>query len=283
MQQSNGYPPQSRLPTDSCFPTIEVIHKPTSLNRPLPQPVSPLNSTRKFTRGLPYQPVNNTTSTCNASFTDERLNLSKVPSSFDPSFCFRPTGVPDSKLWYHLEWTGDCNTSMSTNGSVKQSNKYSRYLNKKSNHLHRLIFACSHKSDCCLHVNEYSSDTKTCSSLGNDIHENETIQICSACSTRHPLLACNEMNPHENHCVQQRIINKSKSSKKLKNNHCHRCIKSKTGSQEISTLREGKDGTATTTTTTTKLSESLTPLVEPLPKEVFFNRLLLTRVNILIN
>ncbi|CAH8854918.1 unnamed protein product [Trichobilharzia szidati] len=282
--QSNGYPPQSRLATDSCFPTIEVIHKPSSLNRPLPQPVSPL-STKKLIRGLPYQqPVNNTTSTCNASFTDERLNLSKVPTSFDPAFCFRPTGVPDSKLWYHLEWTGDCNTSMGTNGGVKQSNKYSRYINKKSNHLHRLIFACSHKSDCCcLHVNEYSGgDTKTRSSIiGNDIHENETTQICSACSTRHPLLACNEMNPHQHHCTQQ-LMNKSKSSKKWKNNRCHSsCTKNKTGSREISTLREGKDGSTTTTATTTKLSESLSPLVEPLPREVFFNRLLLTRLSVM--
>ncbi|CAH8560289.1 unnamed protein product [Heterobilharzia americana] len=224
------------------LPTSVEMHSPT-LARPLPPPVSSFSTTKPVKIG-PEPPPKIKDFTSNVSVGVEQRHLPKVPVPSELSFCFRPTGVPDPKL-----------CPVDTNGRVRRLTKSNRSLNKKSVNIQYLFCTCPREANYS-QINDFAGDLKTCCSSTSDSHGNELTKMCSACVAHHPLLSSFGVNDPKNHHVPP-INSKSKPSEKWKKYDSYNRSKHKKDFSEISTLKG-----------------------ETLPKEVFFNRLLLTRLSV---
>ncbi|CAH8516724.1 unnamed protein product [Schistosoma turkestanicum] len=263
--QSNDFQTQSTITQNSRFLIDPVLHVPP-VSRPLPPIISPTDATTSVKNNTD-QLKTITSPTSNVHINNDQLNLSKFSTPFEESFCFRPVGTPDPKLWYHLEWTGNHNDNiMDASGVIKRSSKL---LNKRSSNLQRLFCTCTHTDDYS-HVNDCSSnkdDTTT-----RNLHENEINKICSGCTTRYPLLSPPEVNSIKNHDILL-SVNNSKCLKKWKKHHNR--LKHRKDRSKHSVFKGDKNELMLSET-----SKSLDHLIETLPKEVFFNRLLLTRLSV---
>ncbi|KAH8870741.1 Plexin-A4 [Schistosoma japonicum] len=162
--QSNRIQPQSMAAQNSP----EVIHTPY-ISRPLPE-ISPANVIRSM-KNNSNQPVTVTGPTHNVHVSDVQSRLS-TPS--EVSFCFRPTGVPDPKLWYHLERPVNHNTIADASGENKKSSKL--LDNRSNNHMKRLFCTCMHKVDYT-HVNDCIVNKGNILAL--DLCEDELTKMCS--------------------------------------------------------------------------------------------------------
>ncbi|TNN15590.1 Plexin-A4 isoform 3, partial [Schistosoma japonicum] len=263
--QSNRIQPQSMAAQNSRFSIAEVIHTPY-ISRPLPE-ISPANVIRSM-KNNSNQPVTVTGPTHNVHVSDVQSRLS-TPS--EVSFCFRPTGVPDPKLWYHLERPVNHNTIADASGENKKSSKL--LDNRSNNHMKRLFCTCMHKVDYT-HVNDCIVNKGNILAL--DLCEDELTKMCSgACTTRHPLLSPTEMNTSNNNHNVLLSYTKSKSFEKWGKHHFNRSKSRRKETSEISVLNGEKNALMQSATL-----KSLDRLMETLPKEVFFNRLLLTRLSV---
>ncbi|XP_018651958.1 putative plexin [Schistosoma mansoni] len=260
----NAFQPQPTVTQNSCFSVDEFVHTPP-MSRPLP-PISSSGTTMSFKNNTD-QIMTIINPTLNAHISSDQLHMPKFSTPSDEPFCFRPVGTPDPKLWYHLEWKGNHNDNiMDASGTIKKSTKR---LDKRSDNLDRLLCICTHNVHDS-HVNNCLCNKGDVST--RDLNKNKVTKMCSGCTTRHPLLSPSEVNSLKNHATLL-SVNKSKRFKKWKKHHNR--LNYKRDTSELSVFKGEKNALMPSET-----SKSLDHLMETLPKEVFFNRLLLTRLSV---
>ncbi|THD28805.1 Plexin A [Fasciola hepatica] len=187
----------------------------------------------------------------------------------------RPTGSPDPRLWCHLEYPG----VTAGNGALRRSPELSltrRGRIRKSLELKVTGTRCSHKTKCnCLR----KADT----TVGRDVSDTDSPRIGSwtsrSRSTRQPPSTTRmDVTGTGDAVVRRPLLDKSGE---FQDSHID-----KTASRSLRTrvIRSRKSRRCKSSQGSLKRNQTpvgFDRLMESLPKEVFFNRLVLTRLSVL--
>lgn len=200
-------------------------------------------------------------------------NASRAPK-LPPAHALRPTGFPDPSLWYHLEWTGTT-TSNGILHSSPQSNSSRKRRTRKSPKSEATNTRCSHRTKCnCLR--------NAGTNLGRSLSDSDSSRVGvwtsrSRAGRRSPSAAPMDATGTSDSFVRRPLFDKrgenqdSQVSEKAHSSLRIHVIRRRKSPRRKSNQRSLKKG---------EKSITFDRLMESLPKEVFFNRLVLTRVSL---